>query len=217
MKKDFAVIGLGSFGSQLCKELAERGANVLAIDSSEERVNKAAEYITHAYCCDCTKEENLKKLGFGEIDHVIVAIGRNLEASILTTVLLKELGVKQITARAEDDSSKKILLRLGADTVINTQELAVQNLCGILVSDRVKMYLPVMQDYSIATLNYSERTPSVALKEMNLRIKGRLNVLLIQRGERVFSPTGEDHFEPGDSVVVFGTDDAISVAERYIK
>ena len=82
MKRDFAVIGLGSFGSKLCLELGAQGANVVAVDLDEERVNRIAEQIPLAYCCDCTKEETLKKLDLDEVDCVIVAIGKNLEATI---------------------------------------------------------------------------------------------------------------------------------------
>ncbi|MGN0822764.1 MAG: potassium channel family protein, partial [Candidatus Gallimonas sp.] len=114
MKKDFAVIGLGGFGKHLCKELTEKGANVLALDLSEERVTSVAEYVPQALCCDCTKEETLKKLSLGDVNHVIITI-KDMATTILITVLLKELGVKKLTARADDESTKKILMRLGAD------------------------------------------------------------------------------------------------------
>ncbi len=209
MKKDFAVIGLGTFGRQLCRELSDKNANVLALDINEERVNLVAEFIPQAFCCDCSKEEVLKKLDLASVDHVIIAIGRNFDAAILITVLLKELGVKKLTVRAEDDYAKKILLRLGADETVNTQELAVANLSEKLLDDSVKEFYQLSKDYVVATLSFSGDEPSATLAEMDLRAKYSLNVLMIKRGAEVEAPTPQSRFLPGDSVVVFGKRDAL--------
>ena len=200
MKRDFAVIGLGSFGSKLCLELGAQGANVVAVDLDEERVNRIAEQIPLAYCCDCTKEETLKKLELDDVDCVIVAIGKNFEASILILVLLKELGVGRVIVRAEEESAKRVLLRLGADEVFDARELAVNNLCGRLLNHGVTQFFRVKK-----------------LMEMDLRNRYHLNVLLICRGEQRITPTGEDRFLPGDSVVVFGSNAAIKRMERQIR
>ena len=216
VKKDFAVIGLGTFGRQLCKELSDKGANVLALDIDEERVNEVAAFIPQAFCCDCSKEEVLKKLDLGTVDHVIIAIGKNFDAAILITVLLKELGVQKLTVRAEDEYAKKILLRLGADETVNTQELAVSNLCEKLLDDSVKAFYQIGKDYGVATLSFSGKEPSASLAEMNLRTKYALNVLLIKRGGEIISPTAKEHFEPGDSVVVFGKKSAIKKMGKEI-
>ncbi len=216
-KKDFAVIGLGAFGTMLCKELSRQGANVIAIDQSEERVNALAEYVPIVYCCDCTKEETLKKLKLDEVDCVVLALGENFEASILILVMLKEFGIKHIIARAESESNKKVLLRLGADDVIDTCELAVNNLCGTLLNNHVTQFFRITENESVAELSYEGKQDSESLKEMNLRVKYALNVLLIRRDGRTFTPTATDCFKPGDSVVVFGTNSAISKMERRIK
>ncbi len=215
MKKDFAVIGLGSFGRHLCRELNDQGANVLALDISEERVAMVAEFIPQAFCCDCTQEETLKKLGLTDVNHVILTM-KNSAVSILITVLLKELGVKKLTARAEDESMKKIFLRLGADEVINPQELAVNDLCGMLLNNSVKHLFEITDQYSVATLSYTGEKPSQKLLEMDFRNRYHLNVLLIRRAGKDFTPSGDDRFMPGDAVVVFGTNDAIKTMDKQI-
>lgn len=107
MKKEFAVIGLGRFGGSICKALSEEGLEVMAIDRDEDRVNEYAKIATHAVIGDTTDESVLKNLGLRNFDHVIVAIGENIQASILTTLILKELGVKMITVKAQNDYHEK--------------------------------------------------------------------------------------------------------------
>ena len=217
MKKDFAVIGLGTFGTMLCRELSNQGANVIAIDSSEERVNAISEYVPIVYCCDCTQEDALKKLKLDEVDSVILALGENFEASILILVMLKELGVKHIIARAESESNKKVLLRLGADDVIDTCELAVNSLCGTLLNNHVTRFFRLTENQSVAEFYYEGKQDSESLQDMNLRAKYALNVLLIRREGRTITPSPTDCFKPGDSVVVFGTNSAIGKMGRRIK
>ncbi len=216
MKKDFVIIGLGAFGRQLCKELNDKGATVLALDVNEERVKEVAEFIPQAFCCDCTKEETLLKLNVQDVTCAIITI-KDMAISILISVLLKELGVKKLMVRAEEESTRKILLRLGVDEAINPQELAVHNLCGMLLNSGVKQYLEVNENYNVATLEYSGKKPSHTLCEMNLRKKYDLNVLLIIRDGKEIVPTKEDCFLPGDSVVVFGTVNAIQEMGKQIK
>ncbi len=217
MNKDFAIIGLGAFGRSLCKELVGQGAEVIAIDCDEERVNDVAEFVTFAYCCDCTKRSALEQLRLSEVDRVIVAIGDKLESVILTIILLKELGVKRITARAEEESVKRVLEHLGVEEVIDTRELAVSSLSYRLLSRSITQYVELTGDHSVATVRYAGKEPSEKLADMNLRGKLSLNVLLIRRGKKDIVPTKDDRFEPGDSVVVFGTKTAIRRLDRKIK
>lgn len=216
MKKDFAIIGLGSFGYRLCRELTEQGAEVLALDIDEERVNEVASFATYAFCCDCTKRSALEQLRLQDVDRVIVAIGDKLESVILTIILLKELGVTKITARAEDEGVKRVLTHLGVDEIIDTRELAVSSLSYRLFSRSVTQYAELTGEHSVATLLYAGKGPSKTLEEMNLRESYRLNVLLIRRGGKDIVPTKSDRFEPGDSVVVFGSKSAIRRMDRKI-
>lgn len=217
MNKDFAIIGLGAFGRQLCKELVEQGAEVIAVDIDEEKVKDVSDYVTFAYCCDCTKRSALEQLKLDEVDRVILAIGDKLESSILTVILLKELGVKHITARAEDESVKRVLEHLGVDEVIDTRALAVSSLSYRLLSRSITQYVELTKEHSVATVHYAGKAPSQTLAEMNLRGKFNINVLLIRRGKKDIVPTKDDRFEEGDEVVVFGTKTAIRRLDRKIK
>lgn len=111
-KKEFAVIGLGRFGGSVCRTLSEQGMEVLAIDINEDKVNEYASIASQAVVADTTDENVLKSLGIRNFDHVIVAIGDNIQASILTTLILKELGVEKITVKATNDYHEKVLKKL---------------------------------------------------------------------------------------------------------
>ena len=214
MRKDFAIIGLGAFGEGLCKLLSEQGADVVAMDIDEERVNAVADYVSYAYCCDSTKRSALEQLKLSEADCVIVAIGDKLESVILTIILLKELGVKHIIARSEDEGVKRVLLHLGVEDVIDTRELAVASLGYRLMSKSVVQYFELTKRHSVATLLYNHKEPSATLMELDLRNKYHLNVLLIHRGARDIIPAKTDRFEEGDSIVVFGDKTAIKRIDK---
>lgn len=215
MNKDFAIIGLGSFGQSLCHELTDLGAEVIALDINEERVNSVADYVTFAYCCDCTKRSALEKINLHDVE-VVLAIGDNLEAIILTVILLKELGAKKIIARSEDESIKNVLLHLGVDEVVDTRQLAVSSLSYRLLSRGVTQYFELTSNHSVATVRYWGNAPSDSLIEMDFRSKFDLNVLLIRRDGKDIVPTKEDRFEPGDEIVVFGTKRAIKKMDKKI-
>lgn len=217
MKKDFAIIGLGAFGSRLCAELVGQGAEVMAIDMDMERVNAVSDLVTYAYCCDCTKRSALEQLNLQDADTVIVAIGDHLEPVILTVILLRELGVKHIIARAENEGVKRVLEHLGVEEVLDTRELAVSSLGYRLLSKTVTQYAELTPNHSVATLRYEGKEPSRTLEEMDMRGKYALNVLLIRRGKEEIVPGRGDRFEPGDLVTVFGTKAAIRRMDKKIK
>ena len=107
-KKQFAVIGLGRFGGSICRELYQLGHDVLAIDSREEKVNKMAQYSTHSVIADATDEQALQSLGLRNFDHVVVAIGDNIQSSILCSLVLKEMGIKDVWVKAQNDYHHKV-------------------------------------------------------------------------------------------------------------
>ena len=121
VKKEFAVIGLGRFGGSICRTLAEQGMEVMAIDINEDRVNDYSMIASHAVVGDSTDEKVLKELGIRNFDHVVVAIGDNIQASILTTIILKEHGVQNITVKAQNDYHEKVVVKIGADHVVHPE------------------------------------------------------------------------------------------------
>ncbi|MDX1771575.1 MAG: TrkA family potassium uptake protein, partial [Planococcaceae bacterium] len=118
MKKEFVVIGLGRFGGSIVRELIEQGADVMAIDKFSDRVDEFASIATQAIVADTTDESVLKSLGIRNFEHVIVAIGEDIQSSILTTLMLKEIGVNKITVKAQNDYHEKVLRKIGADQVV---------------------------------------------------------------------------------------------------
>jgi trk system potassium uptake protein TrkA len=117
MKKQFAVIGLGRFGSSVAKTLSGLGFEVLAIDSSEQRMQEMSSIVTHVVQADSTDEEALNALGLRNLDVVIVAIGQDIQASILTTIIVKEIGVPLVIAKAQNELHGKVLKKIGADNL----------------------------------------------------------------------------------------------------
>ena len=148
-RKEFAVIGLGRFGGSICQELSEEGMQVLAIDSDETRVNDYKNIASHAVILDSTDEDSLKDIGISNFEHVIVAIGENIQASILTTVILKELGVKRITVKARNDYHEKILIKIGADRVVHPERDMGKRLAHSLISNNILDFLELSEEHSI--------------------------------------------------------------------
>src|SRR5699024_1003130 len=157
MKRDFAVIGLGRFGGSVCRELSMEGMHVLAIDRDEEKINEYKNIATYAVIADATDEVTLKELGIRNIDHVIVAIGDNIQASILTTVILTELGIKKITVKAQNDYHEKILNKIGANQVVHPERDMGKRIAHSIISNNILDYLELSDDHSIVEVKASKK------------------------------------------------------------
>ena len=122
MKQNFAIIGLGRFGGgSICQTLVEAGQEVLAIDSSEDRVNEYMNIATHAVVANAQDEMTLRSLGIRNFDHVVVAIGEDIQASILVTLMVKEMGVPNVLAKAVNEYHARVLDKIGADMVVHPE------------------------------------------------------------------------------------------------
>ena len=152
--KSFAVIGLGQFGLALVDELIENGMDVIAIDTSEEAISKISKKLPTAFVADSTNEQALKELGIQDVDAAIVAYGDNKEASILTTVILREFGIEQIIVRVDDDYYVPIMKKLGATDVITPQKAAGQALANRLGNEDYKDFYRLDAKYSIISICY---------------------------------------------------------------
>ncbi|EAX48189.1 TrkA-N domain protein [Thermosinus carboxydivorans Nor1] len=147
--KSFAVIGLGRFGTSVARTLSRLGYEVLAIDTEEERVQQVADEVTHTYIADTTDENSLKALGIRNFDVVVVAIGEDIQANVLTTLLLKDLGVKYIVAKARNELHGKMLAKIGADRVVYPERDMGQRVAHNLVSTNVLDYIELSPDLSL--------------------------------------------------------------------
>ncbi|WP_147802458.1 potassium channel family protein [Alkalicoccus halolimnae] len=215
MKKQFAVIGLGRFGGSIVKELNELGMEVLAIDVNEEKVNEYASVATHAVMADTTDENTLRSLGIRNFDHVIVAIGDNIQSSILTTLMLVEIGVDHITVKAQNDYHEKVLSKIGAHKVVHPERDMGIRIAHNLVSKNVLDYLELSDEFSIVEIEAGARVDGYTLIDLDLRAKYGCNIMAVKRGEDInVSPAAEDVLKHGDVLIVIGADRDITRMEQ---
>ncbi|RSL30430.1 TrkA family potassium uptake protein [Salibacterium salarium] len=216
MKKQFAVIGLGRFGGSICKSLVDEGMEVLAIDEDEEKVNEFASLVTQAVIADTTDEKALRGLGIKNFDHVIVAIGDNIQASILTTLILVEMDIKHITVKAQNDYHEKVLNRLGADEIIHPERDIGIRIAHSVVSKNVLDYLELSDEYSIVELVAGPTIDGESIVDLDLRAKYGCNILAVKRGDNIHvSPRPEEKIANGDILIVIGADDDIQRLETH--
>ena len=204
-KKSFAVIGLGQFGRAVVDELLENGMDVIAIDNNPEAINKVAKYLPTSFVADCTDEEALKELGIKDVDAAIVAFGDNKEASILTTVILREFGLEHIIVRVDDDYYLPIMKKLGATEVITPQKAAGQALANRLGNSDDKDFYKLDDKYSVISIVINPGFIPVTLRELNSKEVFGVSIVLIVRNNRSFVPGGNDSLLPDDMIFVVGT------------
>ena len=203
-KKSFAVIGLGQFGISIVEELVGNGMDVIAIDSEEEAVKKISYLLPTVAVANSTDEEALKELGIKDVDAAIVAFGSHIEASILTTVILKELGVKSIIVRVDDAYYMPIMKKLGASEVIMPQKAAGVALANRLGNEDFKDFYKLDDKYSIVSIVINNAYVPEKLKDLSLKDKYGVNIVLIMRNGRSFVPGGSDSLLPDDTAYVVG-------------
>ncbi|WP_078576045.1 potassium channel family protein [Salipaludibacillus agaradhaerens] len=215
MKKQFAVIGLGRFGGSICKSLSEQGMEVLAIDTNEDKVNEFAPIATHAVVADTTEENTLKSLGIRNFDHVVVAIGDNIQSSILTTLMLVEQGVNHITVKAQNDYHEKVLSKIGAHKVVHPERDMGVRIAHNIVSKNVLDYLELSDEYSIVELEAGQTVNNRTLIDLDIRAKYGCNVMAIKRDEEInVSPSADEVLRQDDIIIVIGADKDISRMEK---
>ena len=203
-KKSFAVIGLGQFGISIVEELVGNDMDVIAIDSDEEAVKKISNLLPTVAVANSTDEEALKDLGIGDVDAAIVAYGSHIEASILTTVILKELGVKTIIVRVDDAYYMPIMKKLGATEVIMPQKAAGIALANRLGNEDYKDFYKLDDKYSVVSIVINNAYVPEQLKDLSLKDKYGVNIVLIMRNGRSFVPGGQDSLLPEDTIFVVG-------------
>ncbi|MCF6097035.1 TrkA family potassium uptake protein [Thermovorax subterraneus] len=215
--KQFVVIGLGRFGSSVAKTLYKLGYDVLGIDINEEIVQSLADSITHAVQADATDENTLKALGVRNFDVGIVSIGDDIQASILVTLILKEIGIKYVIAKAQNDLHGKVLYKIGADRVVFPERDMGVRVAHNLVASNILDYIELSPEFSIVELEAFPEWYNKTLGELKMRKNYGLNVMAIKRGEEVIvSPGAEDFITKGDILVVVGQNKDIEKLEKLV-
>jgi trk system potassium uptake protein TrkA len=208
--RQVAVIGLGRFGSSVARTLAQSGCEVLAVDVDAERVKAIVEEVTEAVQIDALDEGALKSLGLRNFEAVVVAIGHEIKASILVTVLLKEMGVPKIVAKAQDELHGKVLQKVGVDTVVFPERDMGVRLAHTLLSRSIIDEIQLSSDYSIFELQAPAQLLDRSLIDLQLRQRYSMTILAVRRGEGVVvSPDASFVLERGDILVALGRADKI--------
>ncbi|BDG60833.1 potassium channel family protein [Caldinitratiruptor microaerophilus] len=209
--KQFAVIGLGRFGSSVARTLESLGHQVMGIDRDHARVNQMRHELTHVVEADCTDEEQIRALGLRNFDAVIMAVGGDLQESTLITLLLKEAGVPRVVAKASSDLHGKLLEKIGADQVIYPErDMGVRVAHHILTGVALDS-IELSPGYRVVEVPASPAMFGRSLRDLNLRARFRLNVMAIRRGEDVLvNPGSDDVIYEGDILVVAGDPTSLS-------
>ena len=210
MKKSFAVLGLGRFGSSVAEELFKKGQEVLAVDIHAANVENIKDKVTVAVQADMRDESALSQLEIQRFDVVLITIGSDTQASILATVLCKELGAKYVIAKAADPLHAKLLSKVGADKVVMTEREAGARLANSLVSESIVDYLELSEEYSVSELNIPLRWVGHSLDDLKVRNTYDISVMAIRRGGAIIIRI--DPYAPlqsGDVLVVIGGNDDI--------
>jgi trk system potassium uptake protein TrkA len=209
--KTFGVIGLGRFGYHVARTLAQGGAEVIACDVDEEKVREVSEYVSLAYVLDATDAKALKESGIANVDTAVVSIGENIEASILIVVQLKELGVKEVVAKAITPLHGKVLEKLGVDRVVYPEkEMAIRVAHSLLVGEFIEE-IPIGEKHSLFELKAFDFMLGKTLRDLDVRRRFGVSVLAIKRGENlIVNPMGDEKVLPGDILVVLGTTEQLS-------
>ncbi|NPV93409.1 MAG: TrkA family potassium uptake protein [Firmicutes bacterium] len=206
MQKQFVIIGIGRFGSSLARTLTNMGYDVLAIDSNVERVQNFTSEVTHVVEADATEPETLKALGIGNFDVAVVAIGDCIQASILVTVLLKDLGVKKVVAKAINDLHGRVLEKVGADKVVYPERDMGIRIAHQLISTNVLDQIELSSDFSVQEVLAPPKLIDKTLKELDLRPRFGVSVMAIKRGgEILVNPGADDTVKARDVLVVLGS------------
>ncbi len=210
--KQFAVLGLGSFGKIVAQTLAEYGAAVIGIDRNVENVDSMRDIITQAIEADVTHKDDLVSIGFEGIDVAIISLGDNIEGSVLATMYLHELGVPQIIVKGVSPEHGKILKMVGATDVIFPEKDMAQRIAMALVSPNIVDHIPLVPGYSIVDFVAPRHFWGKTLLELNVRREYGVEVIAIKSestGKIKVIPSALDKIEKGDTLIIVGKDEDI--------
>lgn len=212
--KQFAVIGLGRFGSSVAITLSKMGYDVLAVDTNEDRVNRVTDEVTYAVQVDAMDEHSLKSLGIRNFDVVIVAIGQDVQSNILVTLMLKEMGVKKVVSKAQNSLHGKVLEKIGTDMVVFPERDMGVRVAHALVSKNILDQINLSPEYSIVELIAPEEFVGKSLLEAGFRKEYGVNILAIRRGKDIIiSPGARQAIRDGDILVAIGRNDQLKKME----
>ena len=209
--KQYIVIGCGRFGSSVAKKMCQLGNEVMVIDKDEDSIENIAEQVTHTAILDVTEERDLKSIGLGNFDVVIVAISSDIRASIMATIMAKEMGVPKVVCKAKDELQAKVLYKIGADKVVFPERDMGIRLAYNLASENILDQINLDPEYSIMEIVTPTNWVGKTIIELNLRAKYDITVLAVKTtsGLKVM-PSPNYKMQEKNILIIIGNTDKIS-------
>lgn len=211
MKKEFVVLGLGRFGKSVAMTLAEGGCEVLVVDDNEDIINEMADKVTYAVKANATDADTLKTLGISNFDGAVIGMGEDLEASVMTTILVKELGIPYVLTKAQNELHARILKKVGADMVVFPEKETGIRIANNLMRDNFFDAVELSSTCSMVDVEALNSWIGKSLRELNLRARLKINVIGIKKKENLnINPGADEAIEKGDVLVIIGNNDVLS-------
>lgn len=211
MKKQYAVFGLGKFGSSVAVTLEKLGCEVIAVDIVEEKVQDIADQVSYAMRADLHDTGVIQSLGLRNLDGAVVAISDNMESSIMATILSKEAGIPYVLAKAQDDLHASILKKVGADAVIFPEKEMGRRVAKSLISTNFADWIELSPDYSMVETGIPAKWVGKTLRELRIRERYGFNVVGIKKGEKVDVNVGpEKPLEEGSIMIFIGSNEMLN-------
>jgi len=214
--KRVVVIGLGIFGSQLARQLYEKGIEVVAIDKNKDVVQRIKDHSTKAVLADATDKDVLEAIGIDADDTVVISFGEDLSASTLLTLFLREMKVKEIIVKVPNEDYKRILLKVGASEAIIPEREMANKVARSIVSPNVLEYLPISEDYTICELAPPSGFIGKSLADLDLRKKYQLQVIAIRdvlSESLQLVPRANSVIKDSDVLVIIGREEDIKTVK----
>lgn len=213
----FAIIGLGMFGYYIAKFLYEKGYEVIAIDKDKNVIHKIRDFSTEAIIADAADKETLLTVGLEDIDVAVVGLGTNMDQSILVTMYLKEIGIKNIVVKAITEDHRKILEIIGATQIIFPEKDIALRVANSIISPNLLDYFPLYEGYSIIEFAPSKDFIGKSLSELRLRNKFHVQVIAIQEiipEKTIMIPHPDFVIKDSDILIVMGKDEDLERMEK---
>ncbi len=219
VKYRFAVIGLGIFGNSIARTLAERGAEVLAIDVNEDYVDDIKDDVAYAVALDATDLRALEAQNLQDLDAVVVAIGEDFEALLITTANLQELNIKRIITRASNKQQRRILEKMGVKEILSPEGEVGKTVAERLLQPSIRTFLPLPDNYEIVEINTPRAIANKSLAAISLREKYNLNMITIKRSFEEIQdgkPTQVEHIigVPKADTIIYSSDILILIGKK---
>ena len=231
----FAIIGLGRFGVTVAETLAQKGAEVIAIDNDEKKVEEVRSFVTNPICLDSTDEQALRAANINNVDAVIIAIGENIEVSILTAAILRKIGVGRIIAKVDSVLHARILKNMGVQKTIFPEQYVGREIANLLVSQHIFTYMEISKNHSMVEIAVPPFFLGKSLKDLDVRNTYNVGIIAIKsskptvdedgnnivKEETNVIPSADDTLNEGDKILVVGKktdiDKLIKMSEKKIR